>query len=121
MRVKQIKEEQICGWYDTDNDSCRRTACPSAAASAAATSQNANDLMREAVGCTGLLDAHLAGICLLHRFDASFDPKRARITKEISNQWMPNDDPNMHHVLMLRIHALSEADNPERPLPEPTR
>jgi hypothetical protein len=100
---------------------CRPTDCPSAAASAAKGCQNANDLVREAVGCTGLLDAHLARVCLLHRFDASFDPKRASITKEIPNQWMPNDDPNMHHILMLRIHALSEADNSEHPLPEPTR
>ena len=37
----------------------RRTPCPSAAASAGKACQNANDLVREAVGCTGLLDSGL--------------------------------------------------------------
>src|SRR3954451_22240997 len=36
------------------DDDCRPTDCPSAAASAAKTWQNATDLVREAVSCTGV-------------------------------------------------------------------
>src|SRR5689334_1381614 len=78
-------------------------------------------LAASGVGCTRVLDAHVVGVCLCHWFGVSLDPKRARIAKEISNQWMPNHDSNMNHILMLRIHALPEADNSERPLPKPAR
>jgi hypothetical protein len=55
LRRAAVMATDSCSWPRTNDDS-GSTACPSAAASAAKTRQNVDDLVREAVGCTGLLD-----------------------------------------------------------------